>query len=64
MGCLGGLFVELGIGSLYTWGIINIYVTSYYRLSDPTVTLQQNAVAFPLMMLCQGLTMRLGLYFS
>lgn len=61
MGCFGGMLIHLVIGSLYQWGIINIYITSYYRTLDPEVTLEKNAIAFPIMMICYGFTMRLGL---
>lgn len=60
LGCFGGLLIHLVIGSLYQWGIINIYITSYYRLTDSGVTLESNAIAFPIMMICIGLTMRVG----
>lgn len=62
LGCFGGLFIHLVIGSLYQWGIINIYITSYYKLSDENVNLEDNAIAFPAMMICIGLTMRFGLW--
>ena len=65
VGCIGGLFIHLIISSLYQWGIINTYVTSYYKVtSDPTITLEDNAIAFPAMMMSIGLTMRLGLFLS
>lgn len=64
IGCFGGMFIHLIIGSLYQWGIINIYITSYYRTIDSNVTLESNAIAFPVMMLCIGLTMRLGLFLA
>lgn len=64
LGCVGGFLIHLVIGSLYQWGIINIYITSFYRIKDPTVTLESNAIAFPIMMFCIGLTMRLGLFFA
>lgn len=56
--------LHLVIGSLYQWGIINIYVTSYFKTLDPSVTLESNAIAFPLMMFCIGMTMRLGIFFA
>lgn len=37
--CIGGLIFQLITGALYQWGIINIYVTSYYKTLDPSVTL-------------------------
>lgn len=61
---MGGLVVELGVGNVYQWGIINIYIASYYRLTNSSLTLSQTAIAFPLMMFSMGLTIRLGLYFS
>ena len=64
LGCVGALFIHLVIGSMWQWGIVNIYVTSYYRTSNPDVNLEDNAIAFPIMMICIGLTMRLGLYLS
>ena len=56
--------MHLIIGSLYQWGIINIYVTSYYKTIDPSVTLESNAIAFPLMQFTYGFTMRLGILFA
>ncbi len=61
LGCFGGCFIHLVIGSLYQWGIINIYITSYYRMSDPNITLEGNAIAFPIMMFSIGLTVKVGL---
>ena len=29
---IGGMLVSLTIGTVYLWGNINIYITSYYRL--------------------------------
>ena len=39
IGAVGGLFVHLVIGSLYQWGIINIYITAYFRTKEPAVNL-------------------------
>jgi hypothetical protein len=64
LGCFGGMFIHLVIGSLYQWGIVNLYITSFYRTSDPSVSLENNAIAFPVMMLCIGFTMRIGLYIT
>jgi hypothetical protein len=33
LGCLGGLFVHLVIGAYFQWGFINVYITSYYRIT-------------------------------
>jgi hypothetical protein len=56
--------IHLVIGSKYQWGIIKIYITSYYRTIQPEVTLESSAIAFPIMFACVGLTMRLGLFLS
>jgi hypothetical protein len=61
IGCFGGFCLHLLIGCLYQWGIVSVYVTSYFRTLDSTVTLEKNAIAFPLMMLSIGITMKLGL---
>lgn len=55
------MFIHLIVGSLYQWGIINIYVTSFYKLSQSDLTLENNGVIFPVMMICMGLTMRPGI---
>ncbi len=62
--CIGGRIFQLITGSLYQWGIINIYVTSYFKTIDSSVTLESNAIAFPIMMFCMGLPMRLGIYLA
>lgn len=55
------MFIHLVIGSLYQWGIVNIYITSYFKISDPNVTLEGNAIAFPIMMFSIGLMIKPGL---
>jgi hypothetical protein len=39
LACIGGLIIHLVIGSMHQWGIITIYVTSYFRMFDKGVTL-------------------------
>lgn len=39
LACVGGLIIHLVIGSMHQWGIITIYVTSYFRMFDSGVTL-------------------------
>ncbi len=45
-------------------GIISIYITSYYHLKDSSITLESTSVAFPVMMICIGFTMKVGLFFA
>lgn len=64
LGIFGGLLIQLIVGSIYQWGIVNIYITSYFRTKDSSVTLEGNAIIFPIIMMMTGPTLRLGLYLS
>lgn len=51
---IGGFFIALVIGATYLWGIISIYITSYYRLvDDPTLESEITAMVFPFMIFGQ-----------
>ncbi len=56
--------MHLVCGSMHQWGITSIYVTSYFKIYDQSVTLESNALTFPLMMFCYGITMRVGIYLA
>jgi hypothetical protein len=60
-GCLGAFFIQLILGSSYQWGIINVFVTSFYKIRDPSLTLEGNEVIFPLLMICGSITITPGL---
>ena len=60
IGCVGGLFLHLLVGAIYLWGIINVYVTSYYSLIEKEQSLTTNAIVFPCMLLCLGFGMKVG----
>ncbi len=62
VGCVSGLCAHLVLGSIFQWGIINVYITSYFKLSDPSITLEANSIAFPLMMFGISLTVTPGIY--
>jgi hypothetical protein len=64
LGIFGGLLIQLVVGSVYQWGIVNIYITSYFRTIDSSVSLEGNAIIFPIIMLMTGPTLRLGLYLA
>lgn len=64
IGCIGAFLLHIVIGSIYQWGIVNVYVTSYYSIVEGPQSLTSNAIVFPLMMLCTGFTMKLGNYIS
>lgn len=65
MGCLGGLMIHLVIGSLYQWGLLNPYMTSYFYLEGYIdLTTKHMSFVFPLMMFCIGLTMWVGVVYG
>lgn len=64
LACFGGMFIHLIIGAYFQWGFINVYITSYYRLTEPELTLESNGIVFPLMQLCIAPTMKLGVVIS
>lgn len=53
--------MHLVLGSVYQWGIINVYISSYFSLAEgKTQSLTVNGAVFPAMMSCIGLGMRFG----
>jgi len=48
---IGGFFIALVIGATYLWGIISVYITSYFRIvsGDLTITSETTALVFPFM---------------
>lgn len=54
------MFIHLIIGAYFQWGFINVYVTSYYKITEPSLTLESNGIVFPLMQLCIAPTMKAG----
>ena len=62
MGCIGGFMIHLVIGSLYQWGLVSPYITSYFKLHRyPEIQNKDMGVIFPIMMFCIGVTMKVGL---
>lgn len=53
-GLAGAFMVHLVVGAIYRWNMITGYVRLYYGTNSET------PVGAPLVMLCAGLTMRLG----
>ena len=58
--CFGGMLIHLIIGAYFQWGFINVYITSYYKITEPNLTLESNGIVFPLMQLCIAPTMKAG----
>ena len=48
------------LGIVPTWGNIVVYVTSYFRIYDQTITLQNTFIVFPLTLAMGALSMQLG----
>lgn len=48
---IGGFLVALVIGTSYLWGIISLYITSYFRIAEGNLNLTQESTAlvFPFM---------------
>lgn len=64
LGCIGGLIFHFIVGSPYQWGIINIYVASYYKLTDSSVTLETSAIAFPILIFVGSLMITPGIFIA
>ncbi|EAS00154.1 oxalate/formate antiporter family transporter (macronuclear) [Tetrahymena thermophila SB210] len=47
---IGGFFILLMNGSIFLWGTLNVYITSYFRQkNDPDLSLSIGGAVFPLM---------------
>lgn len=58
---IGSFLLHLIIGSLYRWGMINPYITSFYKItSNPDLQTRKDAIGAPLAMFCIGLTIQFG----
>lgn len=65
LGCIGGLMIHLVIGSLYQWGLLNPYMSSYLFLEGHNdLKTKDMAFVFPLMMFCIGTTMWIGVSYG
>ena len=57
--------IHLVIGSLYQWGLLNPYYTSYFiTLGNNNLTTKDMVFVFPLMMFSIGTTMWIGLVYG
>jgi MFS family permease len=48
------------LGIVPTWGNIVVYITSYFRLFDPNLSLSQTFLVFPMTLSMAALAMQLG----
>ncbi|KAL4508394.1 hypothetical protein ABPG72_003698 [Tetrahymena utriculariae] len=59
---LGGFLIHLTCGTLYMWGVINIYVTSYLRLNgNPDLSIDLGSGIFPFMMVAVACGVPVGM---
>ncbi|KAL4478658.1 hypothetical protein ABPG74_006893 [Tetrahymena malaccensis] len=61
---IGGFFLMLMNGSIFLWGTLNVYITSYFRQkNDPDLSLNIGGALFPLMTACLATGIPLGIKF-
>lgn len=61
LGLLGAFLLHVLIGAINRWGMINSYVTSFFKLTaDPHIETNVNCFVVPLTMFCAGATMKWG----
>mgnify|MGYP003349170996 CR=1 FL=1 len=48
------------LGIVPTWGNIVVYITSYFRMFDPDLTLSQTFLVFPMTLSMGALAMQIG----
>lgn len=57
---LGGFLLHLVMGTVYTWGSLTVYVTSWLRTYDETITYSDTILVYALIILGQALVMTVG----
>mmetsp|Transcript_24975 Transcript_24975/g.24433 ORF Transcript_24975/g.24433 Transcript_24975/m.24433 type:complete len:173 (-) Transcript_24975:441-959(-) len=61
---LGGMAVQLMLGIIPAWGGIMIYVGSYFRALDPSISLQDMFLVYPFALIFGALFSQLGVDLS
>ena len=61
---VGSVFLFLSCGLSNIWGNSAIYVTSYLRIYQPTLTLADTSITFPLGILATTSLKSLGVHFT
>mmetsp|Transcript_18491 Transcript_18491/g.25712 ORF Transcript_18491/g.25712 Transcript_18491/m.25712 type:complete len:477 (-) Transcript_18491:544-1974(-) len=57
---LAGFFIHLCLGTMYCWGSLTPYITSYLRKFDPSVQYKDTIIVFMLTPAAQALAMPVG----
>lgn len=61
---VGGFFIHLILGSIYTIGNISIYLASYLQASGSNVTVRDLSIIFPITLFGTTLCFILGSYLT
>ncbi len=57
---VGSFSLHLALGSMYLWGAISIYVASYLKVRNPSITLDNLFFTLPISMMATALCSSLG----
>jgi hypothetical protein len=57
---IGGFILHLAIGCIYIWGNISIYVTSYLRHFDDSVTSESTFIVLPIHIMTSNIMIIVG----
>lgn len=62
---VGAILIHLVLGSVYIWGNIAVYVTSFYRHEDGDgLTLEDTFIVFPIIIVASNTMVFIGSYLT
>ena len=61
---VGGIILHLCLGSIYIWGNISVYVTSYLRHYDDSLTLEDTFIILPIILVMINIILYFGSYLT
>ena len=61
---IGSFILHLFLGSIYLWGNINVYITSYLHSVDQNVTLENTNIVFALEYITASVFIPIGLFLA
>lgn len=65
MALSAAFIVHTIIGASSRWNFLNVYATSYYKITqNPYLFITEDSYASPLSLFCMGLGMRIGIRFE
>lgn len=63
-GVLGAFLLSISPGAPLQWGLITPYLTSFYKLTYPHLSLDYSSIVLPVMLLCVCMSFCFGGYFT